>query len=149
MRTGPFASSSSSRANRSSDSFGSLAGSLRLQTLQTALTPVPAPLLDRRLAHPQVFGDLRRSVTALEPPAGFHPDPFPRSPPLGSQAPTIRIPNNTGIPHGSPNVTTRTQPEELSNQKARRSPGFAVKDAYGDPRREEASRRLCLSDGLG
>ncbi|MFF0191293.1 hypothetical protein, partial [Streptomyces sp. NPDC005244] len=51
-----------------------------------------------------------------EPPAGFHPDPFPRSPPLGSQAPTIRIPHNTGIPQGSPNVTTRRQPEKLSSQ---------------------------------
>jgi hypothetical protein len=34
-----------------------------------------------------------RSVTPLEPTAGFHPDPFTRSPPLGSQAPAIRIPH--------------------------------------------------------
>ncbi len=41
--------------------------SLRLQTLDTAFTPVAAPLLHRTLAHPQVFGDVRSPVTSCEP----------------------------------------------------------------------------------
>jgi hypothetical protein len=95
----PFASSASSRANRSSDSFGSFAGPFDCRPSRPRFSPVAAPLLDRTLAHPQGLGDVRRPVTALEPPAGFHPDPFPRSPPLGSQAaPVIRIPHDTGLP---------------------------------------------------
>jgi hypothetical protein len=96
---GPFASCASSRANRSSDSFGSFAGPFDCRPSRPRFSPVAAPLLDRTLAHPQGLGDVRRPVTALEPPAGFHPDPFPRSPPLGSQAaPVIRIPHDTGLP---------------------------------------------------
>ncbi|MEW1569651.1 DUF6879 family protein [Streptomyces sp. NPDC093509] len=54
-------------------------------------------------------------VTSSEPSPGLQPDPFTHSPPLSSQAPTIRVPHNTGIPQGPPNVTTRTQPEKISN----------------------------------
>lgn len=95
--------------------FRQFRGSLRLQTLHAAFTPVAPPLLHRTLAHPQVLGDDRSPVTPYEPPPGLQPDPLTRSPPLSSQAPTIRIPHNTGIPQGSPNVTTRRQPEKVSS----------------------------------
>ncbi|GDY70370.1 hypothetical protein SAV14893_097630 [Streptomyces avermitilis] len=72
-------------------------------------------MLHRTLAHPQVFGDVRSPVTSCEPHPGLQPDPFTRSPPLSGQAPTIRVPHSTGIPQGSPNVTTRRQPEKVSS----------------------------------
>ncbi len=113
-------------------------GSLRLQTLHTAFTPVAAPLLHRTLAHPQVLGDDRIPVTSSEPLPGLQPDPFTRSPPLSSQAPTIRVPHSTGIPQGSPNVTTRRQPERSVTPRRTRSPrtgmGGGLGDGTGPPR---------------
>jgi len=99
------------------DSFGSFPGPFGLRPSRPPLTPVPAPLLDGTLAHPQVLGDVRRSATSLEPAAGLHPDPFPRSPLLSGQAPTIRVPHDTGIPQGSPDVTTRSQPKRVSSHR--------------------------------
>ncbi len=95
-----------------------LRGPLRPQPLHTALTPVPAPLLHRTLAHPQVLGNVRSPVTPGEPLPGLQPDPLTRSPPLSRQAPTFRIPHSTGIPQGSPNVTTRRQPEKVSSHRS-------------------------------
>lgn len=97
-------------------------GSLRLQTLHAAFTPGPAPLLHRTLAQPKVLGDIRSPVTPCEPLPGLQPNPLACSPPLSSQAPTIRIPHNTGIPQGPPDVTTRRQPEKVSNRGSSTGP---------------------------
>ncbi|MFI1286531.1 hypothetical protein ACH4U5_38255 [Streptomyces sp. NPDC020858] len=43
------------------------------------------------------------------------PDPLTKRPTLSGQVPTLRIPHLTGIPQGSSTVTTRRQPENLSN----------------------------------
>ncbi len=111
-----------------------LRGPLRPQPLHTALTPVPAPLLHRTLAHPQVLGNVRSPVTPGEPLPGLQPDPLTRSPPLSRQAPTFRIPHSTGIPQGSPNVTTRRQPEKVSSAGGVAGVGVLAELAAGDVR---------------
>ncbi len=68
-----------------------------------------------RDTHPQVPRDHRGLLTRREPLAGLKPDPLTKRPTLSSQAPTLWIPHLTGIPQGSSTVTTRRQPENLSN----------------------------------
>lgn len=89
---------------------------------------------------------LSRTVTAafdlldVTPLAGLEPDPFPELPSLGGQLGALRVPHTTGLPKGSPPVTSRTTPrrDQWASTVARR-----VSDASSSPAATTGCRTRC------
>ncbi len=68
--------------------------------------------------------------TSARPPVGsLHARPAAQQ-----SGPTIRVPHNTGIPQGSPNVTTRRQPEKVSSFSGHADEGFLEFETGADRR---------------